>query len=483
MVNPPTPATDPASSPVVPSLWSLLRCPRCQNGLNKTTSATSGDLEELSCERCSRGYPVLMGIPLVTARPQEWRERWERGLGLFADWMIRAEKELQVAFFDEDLSDRSQNRLRQVIGALGRHREEVLALMGRAGIQAKLPKEKPQGGATEYSPETYFNHILRDYGWRSEVDEVAASFARLRQVLPDDFQPGTTLVLGAGTGQLAWQLATEFGSSASVLALDVNPLPFIVTRLILAGEAVELTELPAHPKRSNQVAVTRRLQCALPVPERLSFLLADGLEPPVAPGKWDTVVAPWFVDEVPTDAAVVPELARTLLREGGSFVCVGPLLYDNAHTKAFQRYCADEFVDLVKRAGFEITKGKYEAESYMASPLSSHTRVEHVLYLHARKVSSLRAVPPELPAYLKPGPGASVSIPVPEGLRDIQFSPEQVAEVAALIDGSRNVRQITRLLVDRGVLVNDGTQEAAVRGCLKIMHKQLGEAAAREPKQ
>lgn len=478
----PTPNPDTASSSALPSLWSFLRCPRCQNELVAQTSATSGELEELECQRCSRGYPVFLGIPLVTARPQEWRESWERGLGLFADWMIRAEKELQVAFFDEDLSDRSQNRVRQVIGALGKHREEVLTLMRRAGIQAKAPNDKPQAGAAEYSPETYFNHILRDYGWHSEVDEVAASFDRLRQVLPPDFQPGNTLVLGAGTGRLAWQFATEFGASASVLALDVNPLPFIVTRLILAGEAVDLTELPAHPKGSNQVALTRRLACALPPPPRLSFLLADGLEPPVAPGKWDTVVVPWFVDEVPTDAAVVPELARSLLCEGGSFVCVGPLLYDNAHTKACFRYCADEFVDLVKRAGFQVTRGKYEAESYMASPLSSHTRVEHVLYLHARKVSSQRQVSPEIPPYLKPGAGASLSIPAPPGLADTQFSPEQVAEVAALIDGSRNIRQITKLLVDRGVLVNDGTQEAAVRGCLKIMLKQLREAAARAPK-
>jgi hypothetical protein len=118
----------------------------------------------------------------------------------------------------------------------------------------------------------------------------------------------------------------------------------------------------------------------------------------------------------------------------------------------------------------------------MASPLSSHTRVEHVLYLHARKVSSLRTVPPELPAYLKPGAGASLSIPEPPGLRETQFSPEQVAEVAALIDGSRNIRQITKLLLDRGVLVNDGTAESAVRGCLKIVLKQIRDAAAREQK-
>ena len=453
--------------------------------------SAAADVERVSCQRCGKSYPVLLGVPVVSARPEEWRERWQKGLGLFSEWMMRAEKELQVAFFDEELSDRSQNRIGQVVRALGQHREEVLALMSRAGIHPKAPSDpqrgEPQKGepqqsaASEWSPETYFSHMLRDYAWQPEVDEVAASWARLKAVFPPDFKAGNTLVLGAGTGRLAWQFATELDSSASVLALDVNPLPFLVTRLLMAGEEVRLTELPAHPRKSNLVAVTRRLACALPPTPRVKFVLADALDPPVALGRWDTVVAPWFVDEVPTDAAVVPELARSLLREGGSFICMGPLLYDNAHTKPFLRYCGDEFVDLVRRAGFEVTRATYDAESYMASPLSSHSRVEHVLYLHARKDSSRRSVLPELPAYLKPGPGAALPIPPPAGVREMQFSPEQVAEVAALVDGSRNVRQITKMLLDRGVLVNDGTAESAVRGCLKIMLKQLRERGAKEP--
>lgn len=498
--EPPAQNPDPTSSPELPDPSSLLRCPRCQSGLAYEAASQQSpadaaepaaraallNVERVSCQRCGKSYPVLLGVPVVSARPEEWRERWEKGLGLFSDWMMRAEKELQVAFFDEELSERSQNRIGQVVRALGQHREEVLALMGRAGIHPKAQSDSQQSGApksspSEWSPETYFSHMLRDYAWQPEVDEVAASWARLKAVLPPDFTPGNTLVLGAGTGRLAWQFASEFDSSASVLALDVNPLPFLVTQLLMAGEEVKLTELPAHPRRSSHVAVTRRLSCALPATSRVKLALADALDPPVALGRWDTVVAPWFVDEVPTDAAVVPELARGLLREGGSFICVGPLLYDNAHTKAFLRYCGDEFVDLVRRAGFEVTRATYDAESYMASPLSSHSRVEHVLYLHARKDSSRRSVPPEVPAYLKPGPGAALPIPPPPGVREMQFSPEQVAQVAALVDGSRNVRQITKMLLDRGVLVNDGTAESAVRGCLKIMLKQLRERRAQAP--
>ena len=97
-----------------------------------------------------------------------------------------------------------------------------------------------------------------------------------------------------------------------------------------------------------------------------------------------------------------------------------------------------------------------------------------MLYLHARKVSSLRSVRPELPLFLKPGTGASISIPRPKVSPEAPYSPEVVAEVAALIDGDRNLRQIAVILLERGVLVKDGAAEAAVRGCLKVIFKHPG---------
>ena len=246
-----------------------------------------------------------------------------------------------------------------------------------------------------------------------------------------------------------------------------------MTALLLAGEEVELTELPAHPKKSAAPCLTRSLKRPLPSAPQLGFVLADRLDPPVARGKWDTVVTPWFVDEVPDDASVVPELVASLLREGGSFVCMGPFRYDSGHVKPALRYCADEFVEFVERAGFEVTAARYHVESFMNSPLSTEGRVEHVLYLHARKDSSKRMERPEVPPFLKPE-GASRAIPRPNGIERAEFSPTEVAEVAALIDGERSARQITEILLGRGVLVQDGMAESGVRGCLRVIFQQLG---------
>lgn len=416
---------------------------------------------------------MLLGIPVVAARPEEWLERWSQGLAQFVRQMNLAQNQMMVEFMDYELSERSQNRVRQIVGAHSQHREEVISLLGRAGIQAaEAPNAKPE--VAGYSPEARLNHVLRDYAWAPDVNEVKDAWTRLQGALPADFEPGSTLVLGAGTGLLAWQIATQLGSDAPVLALDVDPLPLVVTALLLAGEEVTLTELPAHPRKSAVPCLTRSLKRPLPPASHLGLALADALDPPVTRGKWDTVVTSWFVDDVPEDAAVVPDLAASLLREGGSFICTGPFLYDSGRARPALRYCADEFIEFVERAGFEVTTARYHVESYMASPLSAEGRIEHVLYMHARKDSSKRVERPEVPPFLKPGSGASRPIPRPKGIEQAQFSPTEVAEVAALIDGERSVRQITEILVGRGILIQDGSAESGVRGCLRVIFQQLG---------
>jgi hypothetical protein len=259
-----------------------------------------------------------------------------------------------------------------------------------------------------------------------------------------------------------------------VLALDINPLPFLVTGLLLAGREVLLTELPAHPRKSNAAAVQRRLTCPLPTAPQLALLFADGLKPPVEPGTFDTVVTPWFVDQVPEDAAVVPELVNDLLCDGGSYICTGPFVYEAAHTRPALRYCADEYIEAVGRSGFVVTSASYETESYAASPLSTQGRTEHVLYMHARKVAAgAKGRRSRLPSFLKPGAGATDPVSRPEGLDGVEFSTPAVAEVATLINGQRTVLQIAELLIERGSLADDGTADAAVRGCLKAIFKQM----------
>jgi hypothetical protein len=121
-----------------------------------------------------------------------------------------------------------------------------------------------------------------------------------------------------------------------------------------------------------------------------------------------------------------------------------------------------------------VTAATYSTEPYVASPLSTQGRIEHVLYLHAVKLKSpADSRRQSLPAFLKPGPGASAPIPRPTGLAEASFEQDAVAHVARLLDGERTVLDLAEILIERGVLADDGTADAAIRGCLKVIFRQL----------
>src|SRR6185436_7380245 len=105
---------------------------------------------------------------------------------------------------------------------------------------------------------------------------------------------------------LAYDVHQRLGPS-STIALDVNPLPILVAQRAIFGEGLELSELPVNPHDAD--AACRRFQLRAPAPARdgLHLLFADGLRPPLRPGSIDTVITPWFIDQVPSDLAALLE--------------------------------------------------------------------------------------------------------------------------------------------------------------------------------
>jgi hypothetical protein len=162
-----------------------------------------------------------------------------------------------------------------------------------------------------------------------------------------------------------------------------------------------------------------------------------------------------------------------LLRDGGNWINHGPFVYDPARTKPAHRYCGDEFIQLVKRAGFHIGKASYAAMPHLASPLSSHARSEWVLTMHASKplqsakTDTLASSP--TPAWLNPDAAQTIAVPRFVGLDAHAAKHSAIAATLALVDGKRNVAQITEALVAAGEIVDDEDAEVVVRGCLKVL--------------
>ncbi len=380
-------------------------CPRCTRSLH----ALDQDLwtaseDPIRCEGCDVAYPRVLGIPVLLEDPIRALDSWARRLADFVQQVDQATKHLLVDLVDEDLAEPARARLTAVAHGLPKHKESIVRIFAEADIHPSAPsiEASDRNDGTNFSaargapPEvacddsllTYSTLIHRDFGWPPDVDEVTPAVERVVALMPEGAALCATLVLGAGTARHAWKLAEALNSSNPVVAIDVNPLPFLVTQKLLRGDEVEAWELPAHPRRASDACVERKLRAPHPAPAGLRLLFADGLAPPVAPNSFDTVITPWFVDQVPADAKTLLPTIANVLREGGTWINQGPFVYDPQRTRPAHRYLADEFLHLVAQAGFSIEGATYEPFPHLASPLSTQGRTEHVLTMRATKRAS-----------------------------------------------------------------------------------------------
>lgn len=448
----------------------LLVCPHCRSPL-----VWAAEDAPLSCSACEREYPRVAGIPVLWLSPDEALSGFRAGLSSFIGQTDQLTRQLAVELVEHAASERARRRLSSLVEGLPKHRDCVVDLFTEAGIE-------PADEGNPWPVLVYFSLIHRDWSWAPEVDEVTPSIDAIVSTLPAGFQLGNTIVLGAGTARLAWDLALRLPGAEAVLALDINPLPFLVTQRLMRGQPVRLFEVPAHPVRSDRACLERRLVPPGPPPPGLQLVFADGLEPPVQRGAFDTVITPWFVDQVPPDLAMLPPLIAELLKDGGSWINYGPFVYDPQRTKAAHRYCGDEFVQIVKNHDFEITRCTYDTMPYMASPASTQGRIERVLTMHAfkrgdaaRADQRLSEQPGDLPSWLTPA-GATQPVPRFPGIDSAHAPHPVVTRVAQIVNGHRSVSELTQVLVEERLLTDDESAEAAVRASLKLLWQDAARA-------
>jgi uncharacterized protein YbaR (Trm112 family)/SAM-dependent methyltransferase len=441
-----------------------LVCPECRGG-----AALQARPDALYCSSCAGAFPYLGGIPVLMPRVSERLSQWSHRLAEFQAETNDAVRQLLAQSVEEGLLPRTRARLTTVADGLRRHAERIGELFRVAGL-AEVGSASG-GGIETGSILSYYTLVHRDWGWEPDVDEVSPAVDALVAVLPANFQMGRTLVLGAGTARLAWELGNRIDGTAEILALDINPLPFLVTKRLMVGEVVSMFELPGHPRRSTFACTERHLRAPSAPPKGLQLIFADGLNPPVKDGSFDTVVTPWFVDQVPEDLADLPAMIRRVLRPGGVWLNQGPFVYDPVRTKPAHRYCADEFIQIVSGAGFTVSKATYLPQNHLASPVSAQGRSEWVLCMHATLNATERSAVAE-PHWLS-NSGVDLSIPELPGLAHYAPPHPSIAAVARLIDGANSAQSIATSLVVSGELSETGATEA-VRACLRVIWRDLG---------
>ena len=442
-------------------LAAVLRCPRCMRaGLALQRAGWI-------CGGCNAGYPVLGDIPWLFADPQSMRAQWRGRLQYLVLSFEREVRTLRTELVS-DLSALARQRLELLATAYEDHARRLTQMLApldfaatntgyetHLALRTRLPTDQ---GLTNY----YVN-LHRDWAWGAAEND--ASLALIRSVAGEHASWDRTLVLGSGSGRLAYDVHMRCAPQLTV-AVDFNPLLLFVARDVTRGAELELYEFPIAPRRLADHAILRSLSAPEPVRAGFHLVAADVLRAPFAPEAFDTVVTPWLIDIVSEDFASLAARVNALLRPGGSWINFGSLAFSQGSRA--QRLSYEETLEIVgRRTGFAQPEIGEQSIPYMASPASRHARLETVVAWSARKESAAPTAPAEgtMPDWLVFG-----DRPVPhlEEFKVQAVATRIHAYVMALIDGRRSIRDMARMLVEQRLISTEDAEPAVRRFLIRM---------------
>jgi SAM-dependent methyltransferase len=310
-------------------------------------------------------------------------ERFRQQLGLVLYQGVETTRALEARASEATVLGSTRTRLRALARALAEQVEEIVSVLG-AALDGPLPPDDQVGfprGALDY-----LCYLHRDWAWADGQDEeVKRSFAALRRATGGG-PLGRTLVLGAGACRLAYDLHVHLGATETAV-VDVDPFLLLVAEAVIRGASVPLTETSVNALEVEPVS--RRWTLAAPLgplgEDAFHFFLADGTAPPFAGGTFDTIVTPWFIDQVPTDLAGFLRELHGLLLPGGRWVNHGPLIYPGNSLPIARWYSRQEIFELASATGFHMAGWESGSEACLVSPLTGRGKLETVFTFVGRR--------------------------------------------------------------------------------------------------
>ena len=434
----------------------VLRCPRCTRG--------SLALQRVGwvCIECSAGFPIVGEVPWLFAEPQSMLAQWRHRLQFLLLSLEREARTLRIELAAGGLPDLTRGRLERVAAAHEDHARRLAQLLAPLGLDVVATRYETHLGLRTRLPSdqgltNYYVNVHRDWAWGEAENE--ASLALIRSTASAHPYWGRTLVLGAGSGRLAYDVHMKCGPQLTIAA-DFNPLLLFIARDVTRGAALELYEFPIAPLRLADHVVLRSLLAPQPVRAGFHIVAADALRAPFEPAAFDTVVTPWLVDIINEDFVRFAAQVNALLRPGGCWINFGSLAF--AQGPRAQRLSFEETLGIVSVSGFGEPALGEQRIPYMCSPSSRHARMETVVAWCAQKIGAASAAPGvgPIPEWL-----VMSDLPVPQ-LED--FKVQAVATrihafIMALIDGRRSIKDMAQMLVEQRLMSPEDAETAVQR--------------------
>ena len=421
----------------------LLACPRC----DRTPLFT--DERHALCKGCKTEFPRVGELPWMFAEPDAALGEWRNRLHFALQQLAHEGQRLKAELIGDDHPELTRRRLEHSLAATEKHRQLLKHLLAPIDVQSleasyeshlalrtRLPSDQ---GLT-----TYYANAHRDWCWGER--ENSASLEQLRRCIDPAGSGlpalGDTLVLGAGSGRLAYDLHQQLGPSRTV-AMDFNPLLLFIARDVTRGERLQLYEFPLAPKSLEDVAVLRTLEAPEVVRDGFTLLAGDVLRPPFGEATFDTVVTPWLIDILSEDLAIFAARINRLLKPGGRWLNFGSVAF--AHPERRRCYSAEEVLMLAEQAGFKPAEVREAEIPYMCSPASRNARQEAVFSFAAEKTGEVK--PPArhkaLPDWIVTG---KEPVPLLPSFRSQALSTQIYSYIMSLIDGRRSIEDMAKQL-------------------------------------
>lgn len=451
-------------------LLGAARCPRCSSKIDLAPSA-------VRCRKCGQVYPRLGAIPVLLPEPVDYFASCRRQLAGLKEQVEGVVKDVREQLRSVDLLPSTRRRCRTLIEGITGQLADV-----RAILEPNLPVAARSGGRgrSDRTPATldHLPYLYRDWGWPPEADGENERALALAERILQGRCPGRTLVMGAGACRLAYELYRRY-PDAELMVMDLDPVLFSAAHAVTHGETVAIREANLEMGDLGQAVKEWTLSAPHgPVDDaRFHFLVADAVDPPLAPGIFDTVLTPWFIDQGPEDVRDLISTLHRMLKPGGRWVNMGPLKY-SLDVPFSRRFAREELFDLAERAGFRVGPWKSESGPYLVSQLNGRGKTEWVLAYSATKSVST-----------EPGPGQQDDppawllfrhLPVPtfEGQALFWSEASMVRMVVSSIDGRRTLDDIAVLVAERARQpdVSMSQVRTAVRQCLQQVHPTCGAA-------
>jgi hypothetical protein len=348
-------------------------CPYCKTRLDVS----------LSCAHCHQSYPRMRSIRILLPAASAHLDHWRMQLGLVIQQAGETTRALRSQAAEPGLDDATRTRLQALAGAVADQVADMTLVLGPS-LGGPLPPrdgvELPRG-ATDY-----VSCIFRDWAWSNGRDEENdRSLASIRRVTRGT-DLGRTLVLGAGACRLAYDLHVHCGATETAV-VDVDPFLLVVAEAVIRGAVVSLTESSVNAPEVDPVSRRWSLTAPSgPLSESVFyFFLANGTDPPFVDHSFDTIVTPWFIDQVPSDLKGLIRRLHGLLAPHGRWINHGPLIYRPEVLPVARWYTRQEILNVATGVGFRV--GAWESASlpHFVSPLSGRGLLENVLTFEASR--------------------------------------------------------------------------------------------------